>query len=97
VTNTPQADLGEMLAAGQIDALISADVPKCFLEKSPKVARLFEDHVSTERAYFERTGIFPIMHTVAIRKQLATDSREVVKAVSRLLDENIFVPEFLET
>jgi hypothetical protein len=81
VTNTPQADLGEMLAAGQIDALISADVPKCFLEKSPKVARLFEDHVSTERAYFEQTGIFPIMHTVAIRKQLASDSREVVKAV----------------
>jgi hypothetical protein len=81
VTNAPQADLGKMLAAGEIDALISADVPKCFLDKSPKVARLFEDPVSTERAYFERTGIFPIMHTVAVRKQLTKESREVVKAV----------------
>ena len=36
-------DLGEMLEEGEIDALIAADIPKCVLEKSPKVARLFED------------------------------------------------------
>jgi 4,5-dihydroxyphthalate decarboxylase len=36
-------DLGAMLEAGEIDALISADVPKCVLDKSPKVGRLFED------------------------------------------------------
>jgi len=60
----PGADLGEMLESGQIDALISADIPKCILEKRPTVGRLFEDYESIERAYFERTGIFPIMHTV---------------------------------
>ena len=45
------ADLGEMLEAGEIDALISADVPKCVLEKSPKVGRLFEDYETVERDY----------------------------------------------
>lgn len=70
-----------MLEAGEIDALIAADVPKCVLEKSPKVARLFEDYESTERAYYQRTGIFPIMHTVVVRKELASEHPEIVKAV----------------
>ena len=63
-------ELGAMLEDGEIDALISADNPKCILERSPKVGRLFEDYPAVERAYFLRTGIFPIMHTVVIRKDL---------------------------
>ena len=74
-------DLGEMLEAGKIDALISADVPKCVLEKSPKVSRLFEDYETVERAYFQRTGIFPIMHTVVVRKELAAEHPAIVQAV----------------
>lgn len=60
VTYAPQGtDLGKMLEDGEIDALIAADVPKCMLEKSPKVARLFPDYQTTEREYYQRTGIFP--------------------------------------
>jgi len=82
VTQAPTGkDLGEMLEAGEIDALIAADVPKCVLQKSPKVGHLFEDYESTERDYYRRTGIFPIMHTVAVRKELASERPEVVKAV----------------
>ncbi len=82
VTAAPEgADLGEMLAAGEIDALISADVPKCVLEKSPKVGRLFEDYEAVERTYYQRTGIFPIMHTVVVKKELAAEHSDVVKAV----------------
>ena len=74
-------DLGEMLEEGEIDALIAADIPKCVLEKSPKVARLFEDYETVERDYYQRTGIFPIMHTVVVRKELASERPEIVQAV----------------
>jgi hypothetical protein len=73
-------DLGEMLARGEIDALISADAPRCVLEKQPQVGRLFEDYEPVERDYFRRTGIFPIMHMVTVKKELAGDA-ELMRAV----------------
>ena len=73
-------DLGKMLAAGEIDALISADAPRCVLEKQPQVGRLFEDYETVERDYFKRTGIFPIMHMVTVRKEIADDA-ELMRAV----------------
>ncbi len=82
VTMAPEgADLGKMLEAGEIDALFSADVPECILNRSPKVARLFEDFEPIEREYYRRSGIFPIMHTVAVTRRLAEEQPEVVKAV----------------
>ena len=76
-------DLGVLLEAGEIDALISADVPRCVLEESPKVRRLFPDHKATERDYFRRTGIFPIMHAVVVTRELAEREPDVVRAVYR--------------
>lgn len=71
VSDIPQGkELGAMLEAGEIDVLISADNPKCILENSPRVGRLFEDYPVVEREYYRRTGIFPIMHTVVIRKDI---------------------------
>lgn len=60
--------LGAMLESGEIDALVSVDVPEAVLSGSPKVARLFPDYETVEREYYRRTGIFPPMHIVAIRK-----------------------------
>jgi len=62
--------LGPMLESGEIDALFSAIVPQCMLKHSPKVGRLFEPYEPVEREYFARTAIFPIMHTVVIRKDV---------------------------
>ena len=77
------ADLGDMLQRGEIDALFSADVPACALAKSPRVGRLFEDYEAVERDYYRRTGIFPIMHVVVVRRELAAEQPDLVRAVYR--------------
>lgn len=74
-------DLGELLAKGEIDALISADAPKAYLEGDPRVGRLFENYVDVERDYFARTQIFPMMHLIVVKRALAEQQPEVVKAV----------------
>jgi 4,5-dihydroxyphthalate decarboxylase len=62
--------LSEMLATGELDGLIGARAPSCFLAGDPQVARLFPDYPATEEAYFRKTGIFPIMHAIGIRRSL---------------------------
>ncbi|WP_458097936.1 hypothetical protein [Roseomonas sp. WA12] len=84
VTLAPEGtDLGVLLEAGEIDALISADVPRCVLDGSPRVRRLFTDHEAVERNYFRRTGIFPIMHAVVVTRKLAEREPDLVRAVYR--------------
>jgi hypothetical protein len=62
--------LNQMLTEGEIDALFSANVPQCILDAEPEVGLLFPDYEQRERDFFRRTGIFPIMHTVAARREL---------------------------
>jgi 4,5-dihydroxyphthalate decarboxylase len=62
--------LSEMLASGELDGLIGARAPSCFLQGAPSIARLFPDYPAVEQAYFEKTKIFPIMHAVGIRRVL---------------------------
>ncbi len=73
--NYPERSLSEMLSAGDIDAAISARPPECYEQGDPRVVRLFEDYRPVEEAYWRETGIFPIMHTVAIRTS-ALEGRE---------------------
>lgn len=62
--------LSGMLASGELDAVISARAPSCYLNGVPDVDRLFPNYRETEADYFKRTGIFPIMHIIGIRKTL---------------------------
>jgi 4,5-dihydroxyphthalate decarboxylase len=62
--------LEAMLADAKLDALFSIYFPKLFLDGSPKIARLFPAHRDVEEHYYRRTGIFPIMHTVVITKDV---------------------------
>jgi 4,5-dihydroxyphthalate decarboxylase len=69
--------LSEMLLSGEIDALISARAPSCYLNGDPRVTRLFEDYPKVESDYFRETKIFPIMHVIGIRRELAEREPEL--------------------
>jgi 4,5-dihydroxyphthalate decarboxylase len=58
-----------MLDRGELDAVLPA-LPASFTRGSPNVARLFPDFRATEEEYFRRTGIFPIMHVVVIKREI---------------------------
>jgi 4,5-dihydroxyphthalate decarboxylase len=60
-----------MLAEGELDAILHSDLIKPFIAKDPRVARLFPDHKKEETSYFQKTGIFPIMHVLGLRQELA--------------------------
>src|ERR1700681_1027031 len=62
----PAQTLSAMLERGEIDALFSPRAPSSFAKGTGNVRRLFEDTRAVEREYYERTGIFPIMHVIAI-------------------------------
>ncbi len=61
--------LENLIADGRIDAYIGADVPDA-MRANPALRRLFPDVRAVERDYFRRTGIFPIMHTAVIRREV---------------------------
>ena len=63
--------LKELLAAGELDAIVSARPPSCFGADISGVRRLFPNYREAEERYFEKTGLFPIMHVIGIRRDLA--------------------------
>ncbi len=66
----PNQTLDAMLEAGEIDALYSAMVPPSLIAGSKRIRTLFDDPEAAGRDYFKRSGIFPIQHIVAIRKEV---------------------------
>ena len=67
----PGQTLNRMLADGDIDGFIGPRWPRCFAEGHPNVVRLFADSVGAAADHFRRTGIFPIMHLLGVRRSLA--------------------------
>ncbi|SJM48105.1 4,5-dihydroxyphthalate decarboxylase [Actinomycetales bacterium JB111] len=66
----PNETLSGMLINGEIDAIYSPRTPAEAMYGDGKIVRLFSDYRATEQDYFRRTRIFPIMHVVAIRRDV---------------------------
>lgn len=63
--------ISELLDRGEIDGFIGPRPPSPSALKNPNIGWLFDDPTATAKDYYKRTGIFPIMHILAIRKTLA--------------------------
>lgn len=84
----PGQTLARMLLEGEIDALYTARMPSTFLNGGGRVRRLFEDYEQVERNYFRETGLFPIMHTVAMRRDVYESNRWIAQSLMKALRES---------
>lgn len=66
----PSDSIEDMLVRGDLDAVIHSDVIMPILNRDPRVGRLFPDYKKEEEKYYGKTGIFPIMHVMAIRAEV---------------------------
>ena len=70
ITPRPDSSLDRLLREGEIDAALSAHALRSFEARHPDVVRLFPDYRPVEEAYFRKTGIYPIMHVIAVRSEV---------------------------
>ena len=75
--------LTKMLHEGEIDALYTARMPSSFLKGDGKVVRLFENYAEVERAYWRETRRFPIMHIVAMRREVYEANRWIAGSLMK--------------
>jgi 4,5-dihydroxyphthalate decarboxylase len=79
--------LATMLASGKIDALHTARMPSTFNMKGGPVQRLFPNYREVEQEYYRETGIFPMMHTVAIRREIYEQNRWIAQSLYKAFVE----------
>jgi 4,5-dihydroxyphthalate decarboxylase len=91
--------LSELFAAGELDGVMSARRPSVFVNKHPKIRRLFPDYRAAERDYYLRTGIFPIMHALGIRRDIYDNNRWLAASLYKafLQAKRLADAEFAET
>jgi 4,5-dihydroxyphthalate decarboxylase len=98
LTRVSDRSLSEMLAGGEIDCAIIARPPTCFLEGHPDIERLYPDFEQRELTMYQETGVWPIMHIIAMRRAILEENPWVARnlynaflesknrSVERLLD-----------
>lgn len=67
----PGKTLSGALESGELDAVFSARAPSCFMRGAPNVGRLFPDYRAVEKEYYKKAGMFPIMHLIGLKREIA--------------------------
>lgn len=83
-------NLSEMLANNEIDAIFSASKPSS-LGTSPNVCRLFHDFKGVESEYYKDTGIFPIMHVIALKRSVYEANPWIAKSLTKAFEKALDV------
>jgi len=83
----PDMTLSEALEAGEIDGMVTPRAPSCFKRGAANVGRLFEDSETAAREYYGRTGIYPIMHLLGVRKALLEQHPWIAGNVVKAFEE----------
>ena len=79
--------ISAMLRSGEIDAAISARVPDAFNDSGGKIVRLYRDYRGEEMGYYDASGIYPIMHVIAMRRALFEHHPWVAMNLFKAFDE----------
>jgi 4,5-dihydroxyphthalate decarboxylase len=95
----PDKTLSQMLAASELDAIEAPRMPSTLHSRPDQVKRLFENYVEVERAYYRKTKIFPIMHAIAIRREVYEQNRWIAMSLYKAFVEaqRICYEELYET
>ena len=83
----PDKSLTELLLAGDIDAILTAQPPDLVEQGEPRIVRLYIDYQRVEKEYYEKTGIWPIMHLYAIRREVFEADPWVAQNMVKALTE----------
>lgn len=87
-TSRQDISLNDMLVSGEIDVAITARPPLAFHSGEAGVVRLFSDYRVEERKYYQQTGIFPIMHVIAMRRDTFESNRWIAMSLFKAFDES---------
>ena len=79
--------LNQLLMDGEIDGFVGPRALPCFLEGNPDVGWLYKDPQAAAEAYYRRTDIFPIMHLLGIKKELAEEHPFLPGALQKAFTE----------
>jgi 4,5-dihydroxyphthalate decarboxylase len=88
LTRIADRSLSELLASGDIDCAIIARPPTCFIEGHPDVERLFPDYQDMEMKSYQSSGVWPIMHIIAMQRQILDDNPWVARNLYNTFNES---------
>lgn len=83
----PDKTLNGMLVSGELDAVMTASAPSAFKNGDPNIVRLFPDWREREAAYFDKTRIYPIMHVIAMRKDILAEHPWIARNLCLAFEE----------